>query len=321
MVGWSPEFPVGEVRPLQYFGEDLVAYRDEHGELQRPGGALQTPRRPYRPRRQGGRRLRRVPLPRVALGSGRNQSIHPYQPDRPNRAPRLRVFPVREQYDCVFIWHQPDGKDPQWEMPDIFRKFPQFETDPAAYYRAYPEFSRRAEREPVHPQIVAENAPDSAHFEYVHHATVTPRVLDWQIVDHEWQFIAGWPDERSDNSEDLALRFHSHLFGPGGAISAFEGAQNHRLIFTCTPVDDECSDLFYSIWWPRVPGDTSDVPEGRLRELIEKQFLSTVFDDLQIWRYQKYVERPPLSRVDAKGYMALRKWATQFYEVPPVETS
>jgi hypothetical protein len=51
-------------------------------------------------------------------------------------------------------------------------------------------------------------------------------------------------------------------------------------------------------------------------ELIEKQFVSTVFDDLQIWRYQKYVEHPPLSKVDAKGYMALRKWATQFYEVP-----
>jgi 3-ketosteroid 9alpha-monooxygenase subunit A len=34
------------------------------------------------------------------------------------------------------------------------------------------------------------------------------------------------------------------------------------------------------------------------------------------WRYQKYVEHPPLFKVDAKGYMALRKWATQFYEVP-----
>jgi hypothetical protein len=33
MVGWSPEFPAGEVRPLHYFGEDLVAYRDESGEL------------------------------------------------------------------------------------------------------------------------------------------------------------------------------------------------------------------------------------------------------------------------------------------------
>lgn len=33
MIGWSAEFPVGEVRPLHYFGEDLIAYRDESGEL------------------------------------------------------------------------------------------------------------------------------------------------------------------------------------------------------------------------------------------------------------------------------------------------
>jgi hypothetical protein len=70
-----------------------------------------------------------------------------------------------------------------------------------------------------------------------------------------------------------------------------------------------------------VPGDTADVPQGKLRELIEKQFLSTVFDDLEIWRYQRYVENPALSKDDAKGYMALRKWATQFYEVPPTEMS
>src|SRR5688500_20225784 len=33
MIGWSAEFPAGEVRPLQYFGEELVAYRDDHGDL------------------------------------------------------------------------------------------------------------------------------------------------------------------------------------------------------------------------------------------------------------------------------------------------
>jgi len=33
MIGWSAEFPESEVRALQYFGEDLVAYRDESGEL------------------------------------------------------------------------------------------------------------------------------------------------------------------------------------------------------------------------------------------------------------------------------------------------
>ncbi|OBH52565.1 hypothetical protein A5686_10325 [Mycobacterium sp. E2479] len=33
MVGWSREFPAGEVRPLHYFSANLVAYRDDRGEL------------------------------------------------------------------------------------------------------------------------------------------------------------------------------------------------------------------------------------------------------------------------------------------------
>ena len=83
----------------------------------------------------------------------------------------------------------------------------------------------------------------------------------------------------------------------------------------CTPVDDEVSNLFYSIWWPRNPGDASDVPPEDVRERVQQQYLSTVWDDLEIWRYQKYVERPALARIDAKPFMALRKWATQFYDV------
>jgi hypothetical protein len=49
---------------------------------------------------------------------------------------------------------------------------------------------------------------------------------------------------------------------------------------------------------------------------VEKQFLGTVWEDLDIWRYQEYIENPPLAKIDAKPYMALRKWAQQFYEVP-----
>jgi hypothetical protein len=74
--------------------------------------------------------------------------------------------------------------------------------------------------------------------------------------------------------------------------------------------------MFYSIWWPRLPGDTSDVPPDSVREKVERQFLGTVWDDLNIWRHQEYVEQPALAKVDAKPYMAMRKWATQFYEVP-----
>lgn len=169
----------------------------------------------------------------------------------------------------------------------------------------------------MHPQIVAENGPDSAHFQYVHRATVTPELLEWNIVDQEWRFLTGWPDASSDDPDKMALRIHSHMFGLGGAISAFEGSSNHRLIFACTPIDDEHSNMFYSIWWPKKPGETSDIPPEDVRARVEKQYLGTVWDDLDIWRYQKYIERPALSNVDAKPYMALRKWATQFYDAPP----
>ena len=120
MIGWSAEFPLGEVRPLRYFGEDLVAYRDAAGDLHplsahcRHLGAHIG---------HGGKVVGdcvECPFHGWRWGpDGTNRHI-PYQPDRPNRALRLRVFPVREQYDCVFVWHQPNGEEPRWELPDLF---------------------------------------------------------------------------------------------------------------------------------------------------------------------------------------------------------
>lgn len=316
MVGWSAQFPAGEVRPLRYFGEDLAAYRDESGELHvlaahcRHLGANIA---------QGGTvNGECVECPYHGWGWGPD-GVNRYIPydDKPNLSQRLRVWPVLEQHECVFVWHQPQGEPPRWEMPDIFTSFPQQDTDPASYYRAYPEMSQRAEREPVHPQVVAENGPDSVHFQYVHHATVRPVMLDWKIVDQEWRFHTGWPDARSDDPDAMALRIRSHLFALGGAISVFEGSASHRLIFAVTPVDDTCSDMFYAIWWPRLPGDNSDAPPVEVQKSINAEFWRSMEDDLGIWRHQEYIEHPALAKEDARPYGALRKWAKQFYETEP----
>jgi 3-ketosteroid 9alpha-monooxygenase subunit A len=69
--------------------------------------------------------------------------------------------------------------------------------------------------------------------------------------------------------------------------------QQHRLTFTVTPVERGMSDLFYTVWWPRLPGDESWTPPPVLLERIEKEFLSTMEDDLEIWRHQRHVEKPP----------------------------
>lgn len=315
-IGWSPEFPESEPRPIHYFGEDLVAYRTRDGSLHVLEGHCQHlgAHLGY-----GGKVVGdclECPFHGWQWGPDGYNAAIPGR-DRPNRSRRLRVWPVVEQYGLVFLWHHPHGEPPAWEMLDIFDCFSDLGAPPEAYYTPYPRFVRRDGPEPVHPQIVTENAADSAHFEFVHRATVTPKVLHWSFDRHLWHFIAGYPDFASDEPDAIRLKLHSKLFGLGGAISVFEGVEQHRMVFTTTPVENGASEMFYTIWWPREPGDEADLPPEKILRRVDRQFLSTVDDDLNIWRHQKWIERPAYSKVDAKAYSTLRKWAQQFYDVPP----
>jgi 3-ketosteroid 9alpha-monooxygenase subunit A len=317
MIGFSAEFEHGTVKPLKYFGQDLVAYRTEDGKL-----TVLDAHCPHLGAHLGHRGKVNgdcVECPYHGWGFGPD-GVNKYIPyeDRPNVSKSLRSWPIVEQDEWVFMWHDPAGGPPRWEMPSVW-SFDHLESDPAEFYRGYPELSVKYPGEPVHPQIPLENGPDSVHFRYVHSASVDPVLLDWEMVDQEVHFRTGWPDTRSNEEGAMALRIASHFFGVGGAISAFEGSAQYRLVFATTPVDDEHSDMFYSIWWPRLPGDDAPAPPEELRERIEKEFIVTLWDDLEIWRYQRYVEHPALAQQDAKPYGQLRKWARQFYEIAPDE--
>src|SRR5207248_7754800 len=141
-----------------------------------------------------------------------------------------------------------------------------------------------------------ENAPDSCHFRYVHRATVQPRLLDWAVDGPIYRAVSGFPVPTPDGGERMALKNYSYACGVGGSLTAFDGSYHYKLVFFTTPVDDETSDMFYSIWWPRDPGDTAASPPDAYRERAEKEFLSTLEDDLEIWRYQVYVQDPILAQ-------------------------
>lgn len=315
MIGWSAEIPVGTVKSLAYLGAHQVAFRADDGELH-----VLDAHCPHLGAHLGhGGKVKGdcVVCPYHGWGygpDGANRFI-PYE-DRPNVSHSLRVWPVREQHGCIFMWHDPAAGPPRWELPDLFAVVADLPDDPSNYYRSFPEMSVRYEREPVHPQITLENAPDTVHFEHVHGATVTPRLLDWSVEGPLYRATGGFPIPQADGGERIALKNHAIACGVGGSYAIFEGSYHYRLVFFTTPVDDTCSDLFYSIWWPREPGDQSDVPPAEVVDRARAQFLTTLHDDLEIWRYQVYVETPAFAQQDARPYGALRKWARQFYELP-----
>lgn len=316
MIGWSADFPAGTSRPLEYLGHHLVAYRTDEGALH-----VLDAHCPHLGAHLGhGGKVNGdcIECPYHGWGYGPD-GINRYIPyeDRPNVSKRLRAWPVDERHECVFVWHDPQGGPPRWELPDLWTFGPALGSSPDAYYRAYPEMSVRYDREPVHPQITLENAPDSVHFKYVHRATVDPVLLHWEAEGPFYRSISGWPRPTPDDPGAMAMKIHGLSCGVGGSYAAFEGSVHYRLVFFTTPIDDTCSDMFYSIWWPRDAGDDAAVAPDHYRERAAKEFLQTLWDDLEIWRYQIYVEQPALAQQDARPYGALRKWARQFYELEP----
>ena len=316
MIGWSEEFSSTDARPLRYFGLELAGYRTTGGEIVvldahcahlgahlGHGGAVNGDcvTCPYHGWEWG--------------PDGANRSI-PYQ-DRPNTSKRVRSWPVAERHECVFLWHDPAGGPPRWEVPDVFTCFEGLEGSPSDYYRAYPDASVKYSGEPVHPQQTIENGVDSMHFRYVHNAAVNPTLLDWKAHGHEFRSTIGF---HSPKTNEVVLVIRALIDGVGCTFNAWEGRYGYRLVFCTTPVDEETSDLFYSIWWPRADGDDSGELSKEVVARIDREFLSTLPDDLNIWRHQAYVEQPVLARQDARPYGELRRWARQFYEGEAVTT-
>jgi nitrite reductase/ring-hydroxylating ferredoxin subunit len=320
MVGWSADIPVATVKPLRYFGQHLVAYRAADGELHiLDGHCLHLGAHLGHGGKVNGDCIE-CPYHGWGWGpDGANRFI-PYE-DRPNRSKRLKSWTVKEQDECIFVWHDPAGGEPRWDLPGVFSAAHHLPLAPNGYYRAYPELSIKYEGEPLHPQITLENGPDSVHFKYVHRATVDPVLLHWDTDGPFYRTISGWPLPAPDDPDRMALKIHTLACGVGGNIAVFEGSVTYRLVFFTTPVDDETSDLFYSIWWPRDEGDESIVVPDAYRQRATKEFIQTLWDDLEIWRYQVYVENPVLAQQDARPYGALRKWARQFYEIEPAASS
>ncbi|MGD9792979.1 MAG: Rieske 2Fe-2S domain-containing protein [Acidimicrobiia bacterium] len=315
MIGFSAEFEPGKVKPLKYFGQDLVAYRTEDGKLN-----VLDAHCPHLGAHLGHRGKVNgdcVECPYHGWGFGPD-GVNKYIPyeDRPNVSKSLRSWPVQEQHEWVFMWHDPAGGPPRWEMPSVW-EFDDVKADPSQFYRGYPELSVKYPGEPVHPQIPLENGPDTEHFHYVHNATVHPRLLEYSTEGPIWRTKAGWPIPTEDGGERFALMIYGHTCGVGGSFTRFEGSARYRLAFFTTPVDEGTSDMWYTIWWPRDEGDDSVVVPEHHRERATKDYLITLWDDLEIWRYQVYVENPALAQQDAKPYGTLRKWARQFYEVEP----
>jgi phenylpropionate dioxygenase-like ring-hydroxylating dioxygenase large terminal subunit len=302
-AGWFPallsdELKVGEVKPLRYFGQDLVVWRGHDGIARMldahcrhlgahmghggrvAGSLLECPFHAWRYDAEGV--VREIPYA---------QSIPQIL-----RKPCDRQWPVTEENRLIWFWHHPDGAAPMWDV-EVYAEA----SDPA-----WTDFESHEWRVFGSLQNMAENSVDVAHFKYVHGtATFPTSEMIWDGVRRTSIIEAGINTPRGR----MVSRITASMVGPGQSATRFTGVAETLLIAAVTPVEKDEVRVRFFFTQPRTQTDplAQMVSQGFIHEICRQ-----LDQDKTIWDRQKYLPRPIVCDGDGP-ILRFRKWYSQFY--------
>lgn len=301
--GWYPvllseELAAGEVKPLRYFGRDLVVWRGEDGVARmldahcRHLGAHMG---------HGGRvagSLLECPFHAWRYdGEGVVREI-PYAGAIP---PRLRrpcdyQWPVTEANRMIWVWYHPKGVAPLWEV-ECFAEAEDPDWTPFEIFEW---------RVFVALQCMAENSVDTAHFRFVHGTATFPTAEMIEDGPRRTSIIDAGIDTPQGRME---ARITARLIGPGQSATRFTGIAETLLLAAVTPVETDEVRVRFCFTQPKTQASpvAAMMAQGFIHEVCRQ-----LDQDKVIWDRQKLLARPVICDGDGP-ILPFRRWYGQFY--------
>jgi 3-ketosteroid 9alpha-monooxygenase subunit A len=297
VIATIDELPVGKVMPLRYFGQSMVAFRGESGEVKvldahcphlgadlGVGGTVvgDTIRCPFHAWRFDGAGAC------VEIPYSRNGFIPP-------RA-CIKAWHVRERNGFVFLWYDRFGRAPSWEIPVM----PEY-GDPA-----WTPWTMNILTIQTECREIIENVSDKAHFSPVHGVEV--ETFENEFVDHiAIQRMKGLARPLGGGTDNINLT--ATYYGPSYQITEMDSFLPNRLVNCHTPIDEHSLHLRFGVMLKKV-GDGSRME--RYSQGYVKNLQEGFAQDRQIWEHKCWRDRPALCDGDGQ-FGALRRWYRQFY--------
>lgn len=305
-VSYSDELAVGDVRPVHYFGRDLVLFRTETGEA-----GLLDAYCPHLGAHMGhggtidGDKLR-CPFHSWGFKPDGFCVDIPYAkaiPPITKREPVARPYPITEKNGVVWAWYHPDAIEPTF---DVIEHAPFTEAGWSKQVRRFWSFASN-------PQEIAENGVDLAHFEFVHKMAAVPEgktVYDAHIRRSEAQ------GERSvtlpdGTSKVIPSSVQTIQNGAGQKFTQLSGVVTLSLMVLATPVEADEVELRFCFTYPDTP-EGSPEHQAALAAIENTCGQSGVEGDIPIWNYKIHRVRPLLCDGDGP-ILRFRRYFQQFY--------
>lgn len=280
--------------PLYYFGRKMVGYRDTRGQA-----VVMDAVCPHMGAHLGyggtvvGDGIR-CPFHHWEFGSSGHCAKIPYSKIIPPAA-KLKTYPVNEVNGLIFLWNDPEGLAPNYDIPLI----PEW-LDEAGWTHWTPEV--RAMRTQQHEVI--DNIADATHFGPVHQMHVTDFSVKFeghQAIQHQHG-----PSVLAHGEEGL-LSTDAIYHGPGYLLTYLYTAINSIMLVAHTPIDKGNLQLFYGLMVKKGPGI-----DDKVIEEITHAGKMAFYQDADIWENKSWVTDPLLVNGDGPILQA-RRWYSQFY--------
>lgn len=305
-IGYSDELERGDVRIVRYFNREMVLFRTEQGAL-----GLVDPICPHLGAHLGhggtvvGESIR-CPFHHWSYDNRGHVTDVPYAKALPPKArsgPCLGTYPVVEKSQVIWAWYHPDRSEPTFQ-PEDYSEVGDPDWVPMDRY----EWEFRS-----HPQEIAENGVDVAHFKYVHQMEAVPEgetVYDGYIRSSR---ISGPRRFRGPDGQEQVVesKVEVRQVGAGQKVTRFSGIVDTLLLVLVTPIDESRVHLRFAFTHRHYEADSFEYQACResIKSVIGQ---SGVAGDIPIWEYKQHIPTPMLCDGDGP-IMRFRKYFAQFY--------
>ena len=211
----------------------------------------------------------------------------------------VKSWPVEERYGCVWLWYDPEGGEPEYQLPQISEwedgKWINWKIDHLGEMDS-------------HPQELMDNMADSPHLGPIHGSTL--EYFENEARDHIFIQRQGG-GHKTLAADDTLLETDTYYTGPAILLSRLSGFYDAVMLITHTPVDDGR----VRVWHALMVMSENDVPtEADVAQAREFQNSSrlALLQDFEVWQSKAPVFQ--ILQIKSDGpFHKLREWYGQFY--------
>jgi len=312
MIAGSDEATTRPVA-LRYFGQDMVLYRGETGtphlvEAYCPhmGAHLAKNTTSYIVR--DGEQVQgdsiRCPFHGWRFGPDGKCDDIPYSEKFIPKTACLKTFPIVERAGIIWMWHCPEGLEPEWDLPNFGGHW----NEPGWVNWKIDHMGDLN----CHGIEIVDNMADYGHFVPIHGAkdfTYFANEFKGHIL-HQY-YSAGHRTLTTNPEDQLVL--DTWYEGPGFLQSEMGGTYPSFIMIANTPIDDGTSRTWHALMVKVHDGsrETTDADRAAAFEYQEMSRLAFA-QDVEIWNNKRDCFNPMAIPQDGP-YGKVRIWYKQFY--------